>query len=183
MPEIEIDQQGRPQPRPGQGEEMTLLDFLEFQRATFEWKCRGLSTDQLRTGLSPTSMTLAGMLKHLAYVEDYWFTGVVAGRGPQQPWAAVDWTSDPDWEWRTAWDETGYNLRALWADRVMRSRTVVDEQRGLGGALPLGKTHLAWDGRRRVSLRWVLTHMIEEYARHNGHADLIREAIDGQKGE
>jgi len=183
MDEAETDEHGRPEPPQEGVAAATLLGFLDFQRATLEWKCRGLSDEQLRVALPPTSMTLGGMLKHLAYVEDSWCTEVVAGEPTPEPWASVDLDADPDWDWRSAADDPGDELRALWAERVERSRTVVDARLGKGAAEALGEAHPAWGGQGRVSLRWVLVHLVEEYSRHNGHADLIRESIDGQTGE
>ncbi|MGP7998196.1 MAG: DinB family protein [Streptosporangiaceae bacterium] len=183
MDEVETDEHGRPEPPHEAGEAATLLGFLDFQRATFEWRCRGLDDAQLRVALPPTSMTLGGMLKHLAYVEDSWFTEVAAGEPVPEPWASVDWDADPDWDWHSAASDPGGELRALWADRVARSRAVVRDLLGQDEAKALRHAHPAWGGRDRVSLRWILTHMVEEYARHNGHADLIRESIDGESGE
>ena len=183
MDEAQIDEAGRPEPPLEAGETATLLGFLDYQRATLEWKCRGLSDDQLRVALPSASMTLGGLLKHLAYVEDYWFTQVVAGQPPAEPWNREDWEADPDWAWRSAAGDPGNELRALWAGQVERSRAVAGSQLAQGEAEALGLAHSARDGKGRVSLRWVLVHMIEEYARHNGHADLIRESIDGQTGE
>jgi uncharacterized damage-inducible protein DinB len=183
MGETTIDEQGRPEP-PLAGDELaTLLGFLDFQRATLEWKTRGLTDEQLRVSLLPSSMTLGGMLKHLALVEDYWFTETVAARPSPEPWAGVDWEADRDWDWHSAAEDSGDDLRALWRVTVERSRAVVREQ--LDGGVPegLARTHSAWGGRAQLSLRWVLTHMIEEYARHNGHADLLRESVDGETGE
>ncbi|MGH3646047.1 MAG: DinB family protein [Micromonosporaceae bacterium] len=183
MTEVQTDEHGRPEP-PLEGDEVaTLLGFLDYQRATLEWKCRGLSDEQLRVALPPTSMTLGGMLKHLAWVEDYWYTKTIVGEPMPEPWASVDWKADSDWEWHSAADDTGDELRALWADRVKRSRAVVDARLGQVEVEALRESYSAWGGQGRVSLRWVLVHMIEEYARHNGHADLIRESIDGQTGE
>jgi len=181
MTQITTDEHGRPEAPLAHGEAATLLGFLDFQRATLAWRCRGLSDEQLRMPLPPTSMTLGGLLKHLALVEDYWFTEVTAGAPTPEPWASNNTEADPDWEWRSAADDSGEDLRALWAERVERSRAVVTEQLKDGEAL--SRTHPAWGGKGRVSLRWVLVHMIEEYARHNGHADLLREAIDGETGE
>jgi uncharacterized damage-inducible protein DinB len=183
MDEAPIDEHGRPMPPQEAGEMATLLGFLDYQRATLEWKCRALSDDQLRVALPPTSMTLGGLLKHLAYVEDHWFTQVVGGQPPTEPWAREDWEADPDWDWHSAADDPGIELRALWTERVERSRTVVDSVVAQGETEALGEVHPAWGGEGRVSLRWVLVHMIEEYARHNGHADLIRESLDAQTGE
>jgi uncharacterized damage-inducible protein DinB len=183
MGEDEIDDHGRPEP-PQAGDEVgTLLGFLDYQRATFAWKCGGLSDEQLHKTLPPTSMTLGGMLKHLACVEDYWFTEVSGGQPTPEPWASVDLTADPDWDWRSSAENSGAELRVLWSERVERSRHVIDALLRHGQTEALGQTHPAWNGRGRVSLRWVLVHMIEEYARHNGHADLIRQSIDGQTGE
>jgi uncharacterized damage-inducible protein DinB len=183
MGEIETDEHGRPEPPREAGEAATLIGFLEYQRATLEWKCRGLTDEQLRVSRPPSTMTLGGMLKHLACVEDGWFTQVAAGQPDPEPWGSVDWDADPDWEWRTAADDTGDELRALWAERVERSRAVVENLLRSGEDKALSQAHSNWGGRAAVSLRWILTHMIEEYARHNGHADLIRESLDGQTGE
>jgi uncharacterized damage-inducible protein DinB len=178
-----IDDRGRPEPPLLADEVATLTGFLDYQRATLDWKCRGLSDEQLRVSLPPTSMTLGGMLKHLALVEDYWFTETVAGRPKPPPWSDVDWEADRDWEWHTAAQDSGEQLRTLWTERVERSRAVVAEQLASDQATGLARPHSAWGGEGEVSLRWVLVHMIEEYARHNGHADLLREAIDGATGE
>lgn len=175
---MELDEHGRPEP-PLQGDEMTtLLGFLDYQRATLAWKCAALDDEQLRSSLPPTPMTLGGMLLHLARVEDYWFGEVLAERGELEPWASMPWAA----EWQSAADQSGEQLRRLWAQRVEASRLVVTAALDAGsGALEV--THPAWGGQGRPSLRWVLVHMIEEYARHNGHADLLREALDGQTGE
>jgi uncharacterized damage-inducible protein DinB len=169
------DEQDRTDTPFAAGEVETLLGFLDYQRQTFAWKCRGLTDAQLRAPLHPTVMTLGGMLKHLARVEDQWFSEVVAEGSRLDPWAGMDWAA----EWSNHVDQTGDELRQLWEERVARSRTVV------AAALmdDLSTTHPAWGGQGQVSLRWVLLHMIEEYARHVGHADLLREAAAGQTGE
>lgn len=171
----------RPWPPTAGNELDTLVGFLDYQRATFAWKCRGLSDDQLRLALPPTSMTLGGMLKHLAGVEDGWFTCTVGGLPEPEPWASHDQDEDPDWDWNSATADSGAELRSLWTERVARSREIVDNAVASDGAAALDQCYPAWLG--DVSLRWVIVHMIEEYARHNGHADLIREAIDGETGE
>ena len=174
----ETDEHGRPQPPLAGGELETLLGFLEHQRATLAWKCRGLTDAQLRQTLHPTDMSLGGLLMHLARVEDHWFSAIVAEQEQLQPWASMRWAA----EWRDAGDRGGDELRGLWEERVQASRDVVATQVGAGGS-GLDGTHPAWHGKARPSLRWVLVHMIEEYARHNGHADLLRESIDGETGE
>ncbi len=174
----ELDEYGRPEVPLDGNEVQTLLGFLDYQRATLEWKCRGLTDEQLRSTLSPTTMTLGGLLKHMARVEDQWFSEVIAEGAKPEPWATMDWAA----EWENAAADAGDDLRRLWAERVDRSRRVVASELR-GGEPALGATHPAWGGQGRPSLRWVLVHMIEEYARHNGHADLLRQSIDGETGE
>jgi len=175
---MDVDEQGRRDTPLSAGETETLLGFLDYQRDTLAWKCRGLDDAQLGAPLHPTAMTLGGMLEHLARVEDYWFTEVVAEQGPQEPWASMPWAA----EWEGFRSHTGDELRGMWTDSVERSRRVTAAQLD---AAPdaLGATHPAHGGQVQVSLRWVLVHMIEEYARHVGHADLLREAVDGETGE
>lgn len=179
MTDIEYDEHGRPEPPTSAGELATLTGFLDFLRATFAWKCDGLSDEQLRVSVAASTMTLGGMLKHLAYVEDYWFTEVVSEAAMPEPWSSVDWKVDGDWDWNSAALDSGSTLHELWSSTVERSRATVEREAPKG----LDAVHPAWGGRSHVSLRWVLVHMIEEYARHCGHADLIRESIDGQTGE
>ena len=178
MTAVNVDEFGRGEPPLAGSEVETLLGFLDYQRATLAWKCAGLDDEQLRTRLHPTSMTLAGLLKHLARVEDGWFSEVVAEGGPVAPWATMPWAA----EWESARSQTGDELRRLWADRVEASRRVVAARLERGDDA-LAETHPAWGGRGRPSLRRVLVHMIEEYARHHGHADLLRESVDGATGE
>jgi uncharacterized damage-inducible protein DinB len=178
MTEVEVDEHGRPQMPLAGAEAETLLGFLDYQRATLAWKCRGLSDDELRAALPPTDMTLGGLLKHLARVEDHWFSGVVGGAENLEPWASMRWAA----EWADAGSDTGETLRQLWEQRADASRAVV-AHRLAAGPQALDETFPAWGGQALVSLRWVLVHMIEEYARHNGHADLLRQSIDGETGE
>ena len=178
----DFDEQGRPEP-PLDGDELaTLTGFLEFQRATLAWKTDGLTAEQLNQTTAKSSMTLGGLLKHLAYVEQQWFHTVLHDRKPLEPWGSVDWKADNDWDWHSAAQDTPEQLRALWQNDVERARKAVEEALGTGDLGQLGK-RAPWPDGKKVSLRWILTHMVEEYSRHNGHADLIREAIDGQVGE
>jgi hypothetical protein len=177
----EVDEHGRPEPPCDAGELDTLIGFLEFQRATLEWKTRGLDGHGLDTRVAASSMTLGGMLKHLSFVEDYWFWHWLAGNEPSAPWATVDWEADPDWDWHSAVDDTPDGLRSMWSEAVDRSRECVTAALE-DGDLGQRARQVAPSG-WAPNLRWILTHMIEEYSRHNGHADLIREAIDGETGE
>ena len=130
-------------------------------------------------------MTLGGIMKHLALVEDHWFSVILLGNEQAEPsCGAVDWEGDPDWEWHTAADDTPEEQLALFDEACAASRPV--SRRRPWPPTPGSTTPSVKESRRdesAFSLRWILVHMIEEYARHNGHADLIREAIDGQTGE
>jgi uncharacterized damage-inducible protein DinB len=176
-----LDEYGRPEP-PAQGDETTmLLAFLDYQRATFAWKCRGLGPVGLNTRTAASTLTLGGMMKHLALVEELWFSRALFGHDYSPPWDAVDWNSDPDWEWRTATDDSVEELGALWEHAVALSRQSVAKALATGGLDRLAVR--PWPDGRAPSLRWIMLHMIEEYARHNGHADLLRESVDGETGE
>jgi uncharacterized damage-inducible protein DinB len=168
-----LDEHGRPEPPPAADEKATLLGFLDYQRATLAWKCAGLDAAGLGATVAASPMTLGGMLKHLAYVEDMWFSRYLHGRDPEPPWDAVDWNADRDWDWHSAAADTPEQLRALWRDAVARSRALVTK----------ALARRSWPDGRTPSLRWIVCHMIEEYARHNGHADLLRESVDGLTGE
>jgi uncharacterized damage-inducible protein DinB len=177
----DVDEQGRPEPPLAGDETATLLGFLEFQRATLAWKCQGLDAAGLGATVGVSTMTLGGMVKHLALVEDWWFSQWLLGRGWQPPWDTVDWDADPDWDWHSAAGDSPDQLMTLWQDAVSRSRSAVEEALGEGDLGQLARR--TWPDGRSPSLRWIVCHMIEEYARHNGHADLIRESIDGLTGE
>ncbi len=165
------------------GEVETLLAYLDFHRDTFRLKVAGLDATALGQRLEPSSMTLGGMWKHLALVEDHWFGQVLLGHEEDEPWRGLDWDADPDWEWRTGTEDGPEVLRPLFDATVERSRRHVEEALADGGLDRLSARESRRPGRGRFSLRWILVHMIEEYARHNGHADLLREAIDGSTGE
>jgi uncharacterized damage-inducible protein DinB len=177
----DIDEYGRPEPPVAAGEIATLLGFLDYQRATLQWKCGGLDAAGLTAKVGVSSMTLGGLLKHMAYVESEWFSRRLLGQDRQPPWDTVDWKADPDWDWHSAADDSPEQLFGLWQTAVDRSRGVVATalaEGGLGQVAPW-----SWPDGQSPSLRWIVCHMIEEYARHNGHADLLRESVDGQTGE
>jgi hypothetical protein len=159
----------------------TLLGGLERQRSYIAWKCGGLDAAGMRATLGASTMTLGGLLKHLALVEDEYFTHRLLGREIGPPWDAVDWDEDPDWEWRTAADDSPEQLMSLWQDAVKRSRAAVDEAMSAGGLDQSGA--IGWPDGRSPNLRRILIDLVEEYARHVGHADLIRESVDGLVGE
>lgn len=171
-----------PREAPIAGTELeTMLGSLERQRAVFAWKCGGLDAAGLGAAHAPSTMTLGGLLKHLALCEDEYFTRRLLGTEIGAPWAGIDWDADPEWEWRTAADDTPEQLYALWQDAAERSRTAVASVLDKGG-LDYLASYKSSRG-ESPSLRRLLIDMIEEYSRHAGHADLIRESVDGLTGE
>jgi hypothetical protein len=168
---------------PASGSEAdTLLGSLERQRATFAWKCGGLDRAGLAATVGASTLTLGGLLKHLAFVEHLKFSTMLHGRDLVAPWDTVDWGTDPDWPWRSAAEDTPEALYALWRDAVTRARAAVRDALSEGD-LGHRVVYVLDDGAERPSLRCLLAEMVEEYARHVGHADLIREAVDGLVGE
>lgn len=157
-----------------------LLGALHRNRRTFGWKTSGLDAEAMNRTLGPSSMTLAGLVKHLALVEDHYFTHQLLGRDYPDVWAPMGESDDPDWEWHSAADDTPDQLFALWQAAVGRSEAAVDEVLADGG---LDRVVAQSDWATAPNLRRVLVDLIEEYARHTGQADLIRESIDGLVGE
>jgi hypothetical protein len=158
-----------------------LLFALERSRAQFAWKCGGLDATGLRRRHPPSAMTLGGLVKHMAGVEERMMALAVTGQPPAPPWDAIAPGTDPDWEWRTAADDSPEELYALWRSAVERSVAAV------GAALPDGGLDrlaaLTLGNGKSPNLRRMLVDLHDEYARHVGHADLFREAVDGLVGE
>jgi MoaA/NifB/PqqE/SkfB family radical SAM enzyme len=153
--------------------------FLDFYRATVRRQAEGLTPEQLATPLAPAIMTLGGMLKHLALVEESWFLRYLEGQELSEPWVGVDWDTDPDWEWHSAAADPPEELFALYDRAIAVANDCTDRALAKAGL----DTPSVRPSRREgvpFTLRWILVHLIEEYARHAGHADLIRESIDGQ---
>jgi uncharacterized damage-inducible protein DinB len=155
--------------------ERDMLDgWLEYHRATLAWKCEGLSADQLRErAVPPSSLSLLGLVRHMAEVERGWFRRRV-GR------ADVSWlyctTEHLDGDFDDVADADVAEAFETW-------RQECDQARAIAAAVPsLDDTFEGNDG-QTYSLRWIVSHMVEEYARHNGHADLLRERIDGARGD
>jgi uncharacterized damage-inducible protein DinB len=155
-------------------ERETLTSFLDFQRATLAVKCTGLTADQLRgRTVPPSTLSLLGLVRHMADVERNWFTTVLGG----QPMGTIFGPGvDFDLAFTEVADADVAEAFAVWEAECVRARELT------AAAASLDVTGDR-DGRGTFSLRWVLIHMIEEYARHNGHADLIRERIDGATGQ
>jgi len=172
---------------PLHGDEVaTLRGFLAYHRDTLRWKCSGLTQAQLAVQLPPSDMSLGGLMKHCALVETQWFDHYFRDLPDAPPFDTVDWDADPDWEFDSARHDTPEELRALFDAAVRRSDAVVDDvlaRGGHGGGLDAESARRSPHTGETFTLRWILVHLIEEYARHNGHADLIRQSIDGQTGE
>jgi hypothetical protein len=148
-----------------------LVGALGRLRAAFCWKADDLDAAGLQARIGASSLTLGGLLKHLARAEEQMFSTKLSGAPLGAPWDTADWDTDPDWEFNSATNDTRTAIRAL----RQHCRTVPREaRRGLGGLDQL--VHLSLARRRRLSLRRLLCDLIEEYGRHTGHADLLREA-------
>ncbi|MEP1122979.1 MAG: DinB family protein [Ilumatobacter sp.] len=162
-----------------QVDELTSLNqFLDFHRATFLSRIEGLDHEQANRRLAPSQLTLASLAKHLAFVEDSWFQEDFLGQALPEPWAGAPFDADPDWELHSAVDDDPADLAELYRAACDRSRAAVESAESLDVLSVRTDSH-----GEAFSLRWIVLHLIEETARHNGHADLIRESIDGLVGE
>ena len=178
---VALDDFGRPEPEPAVGEVETLLGFLDYQRATLKWKCEGVDAAGLCVKIAASSITLGGLLKHMTFVENEWFARWLPDNERLEPWLSIDWSAQPDWEWESASQDLPTALMGQWLEAVDLSRSITQSTLASGGLEQLAKRK--WPNGDAPSLRWILVHMIEEYARHNGHADLLREFVDGETGE
>jgi uncharacterized damage-inducible protein DinB len=166
-----VDDHARAEPPTAADERATLTGFLEYQRETLAWKCAGLSAEQLRErAVPPSAISLLGLVRHMAEVERSWFRHVLNGEKDSTPlWES---TERPEFDADTAGTAEAFTA---WQQECARSREIVAATESLGSTGSYGD--------EAFSLRYILAHMIEEYARHNGHADLIRERLDGTTGE
>ena len=167
------------------GSEIEMLLFaLERSRAQFAWKVGGLDAAALNRAHPPSAMTLGGMIKHLALCEDVKTAEDLTGEWPDaadMPWDRAKFAADPDWEWHSAADDSPEELYSLWQAAVERSRAAWTAVLAGGGLdQPSKRTEADWG---TPNLRRIIVDLHDEYARHVGHADLIREAIDGLVGE
>jgi hypothetical protein len=158
-----------------------LLGALDRLRATFRWKAGGLDTAGLQARVGASSLTLGGLLKHLAAAEEYHMTTKLSGAPMGSPWDSFGWDGSDDWDFESAADDSPEQLYALYDDMVSRARSRLDAALAEGG---LDQLVDADDGEgNHASLRRLVCDLIEEYGRHTGHADLLREAVDGLVGE
>lgn len=168
----------RTEPDPAGAESELLGQYLDLQRETMLAETEGLGREQVACAHPPSALTLGGLLYHLALVEEGWMEVRFLGQPDPEPWADFDWGADPNWEFRTCTEMEPEQLRKRSRQACDRSRLVVGQAFGLDqlSVKPLRSG-------RHFSLRWVLMHLIEETARHAGHADFLCEAIDGSVGE
>lgn len=161
---------------PRTADERTSLEgWLDFHRATLAHKCEGLDDTQLREASAPPSgLTLLGLVRHMAEVERGWFRRVLDGQDAPPIWYSED---DRDGDFRVTEADTREAAFAIWRDEVAEARAAA-----AGHSLDDVVTRRDHN-HGEYNLRWIYLHMIEEYARHNGHADLIRERIDGVTGD
>jgi hypothetical protein len=161
----------------------TLRAYLDYHRDTLLLKAEGLTQEQLSQTHPPSALTLAGLLKHAALNDDWWFCRVFGGRETEPDWGPEGaFDADEDWELHSATDDSPEELRRIFDSARAAADAAIDRGLAAGGLeAPSVMPSRREDG--FFSLRWVILHMIEEYARHNGHADVIREAVDGVTGE
>jgi uncharacterized damage-inducible protein DinB len=166
----------RPEPSTTAGERDMLEGWLDYHRATLEWKCEGLSPEELRRrSVPPSALSLLGIVRHMVEVERGWFHHVFRGEDESPVYFSDE---DPDGDFNNVDDTEPDEVFKTWRAECDRSRAVSQA----ASLDDIGKLRSKRTG-EVFSMRWILVHMIEEYARHNGHADLIREAIDGATGD
>ena len=156
-------------------ERTMLVEFLDYFRAVFERKVGGLDDEQARVRVAASSIDLLGLVRHMAEVERWWFRRLFTAEIDTGVYELPD---DIDADWHHGSADTLADALDAWQSEVTRAREIVLDAPSLETIGALSTT-----SRGDVSLRWIVVHMIEEYARHCGHADLIREAIDGRVGD
>jgi uncharacterized damage-inducible protein DinB len=158
-------------------DERTMLEgWLDYHRQTLIWKCEGLTDAQLRTrSVPPSELSLLGLVRHLAEVERFWFHEVLLGEDPGVLYCTEE---DPDGDFHFTEADTWEETYATWQAEVDAAR-----RNAAGLALDDFSKGTSRSTGEPFNLRWIYTHMIEEYARHNGHADLVRERLDGSTGD
>lgn len=158
-----------------------LLGALGRMQTTFRWKADGLDAEGLKLRIGSSSLTIGGLLKHLAMNEDYLLRVKFLGGKLGSPWEELGADGSETWEFETAAHDSPEQLYAYWDDAVARSHQVVAEALANGGLDQ--DADVAWPEGNHASLRRLLFDRLEEYGRHTGHADLLREAVDGRVGE
>lgn len=154
-------------------ERSTLMAFLTYYRADLLDRCWGLTDEQLRQPLAPSTLTLGRLIAHMALVEYEWFRVRFSGDDMPEPWRSLDFDADRDAEMTMADTATGADLTAGYQTSIADSDSIIAATASLDATSQEERDGARWN------MRWILVHMVEEYARHCGHADLIRESIDG----
>ncbi len=160
------------------GDERTVLTaMLDYYRAVLHRKAHGLTSEQLAMTIEPSNLTLGGLVLHMAIVEDGWFQRRFGRQPGNEFFTAIPWAEQPDWEFDESPSMPWSQIEGFYLDTIEASRATV------AAAESLDELGAPVDGRPDVNLRWILVHLIEEYARHCGHADFLRERIDGVAGD
>ncbi|MGA7086746.1 MAG: DinB family protein [Candidatus Dormiibacterota bacterium] len=165
-----------PQPEPSRNadERTTVTGFLEDQRKVLAWKCQGLSDAQLKEASAPPSnLTLLGLVRHMAEVERSWFRRRLSREDIDSIWCTQ---AQPDADFEGAGEADVAQAFTVWEEECRISRSILKELSSLA-------VTFSSPSDPQISARWMVNHMIEEYSRHNGHADLIRERLDGATGD
>jgi hypothetical protein len=160
----------RTEPPPSASEKETLGAFLDYHRQTVVMKCVGLTEEELRRPMVVSGSSMLGIVKHLGFNERWWFQEVFAARDVEFPWRE----DDPDAEFRIEEHESAESVFDFYIQECDKSRAIVAEA---------NLDDIAGNSKSERSLRWIVSHMLEETARHNGHLDILREMIDGTTGE
>ncbi|MFZ4718587.1 MAG: DinB family protein [Ilumatobacteraceae bacterium] len=169
----------RPEPPPQPDERTALESFLDYFRATLRWKADGLTDEQARAAtVEPSIMSIAGLLRHMAEVERHWFQMYLRGDAENR----LFWHLGPDADFEVPDDVTLAECLAVYDAEIANSQEIAARY-SLDDLAALNDRDRGFDGDWQPNLRWIMVHMIEEYARHAGHADLIRERIDGVTGD
>ena len=154
------------------GTELQLLhNTIKGNRDAVLWKLEGISDEQARRRIVASETTLLGLVRHLQYVDRWWIRVVIAGEDAPLPWT----DEDPDADWHVREDDTIEAVVADYREELALVEAIVDAQDDLSRTIELRSN--------TYSVRWILMHLIEEIARHAGHADIIRETIDGEVGD
>ncbi len=168
-----MDDRRRTEPSRVADDRASLTGFLQYQRETLAWKCAGLTAAQLKErAVPPSALSLLGLVRHMAEVERSWFRNVVNGESARAHWPGQEPGHYGEFDADSADAEEAFRV---WEEECARSRATVDAAESLDATV-------RWRD-ESFTLRYVVTHMIEEYARHNGHADLLLERVDGTTGE
>lgn len=155
-----------------------LEQFLDYFRQVVRRKAEGLTAQELTCTVAASTLTIGGIIRHITFVEEFWFGEVLKGAEMGEPWAGVDWEAHPDWDFDSAAGVSGEELLAAHEHFCALSRQALTEVADLDALTARGNRN-----GEKFNVRWILIHLIEEYARHAGHADLIREVIDGTTGD